>query len=234
MKRYCFIVTSTIHSLNTCYSTEERFEQTKDTLYSIRQKVPNSHIILIDNSHVDLPDDYVKYFEANTDKFIRYEHNLASLYYNLTADKSLGELMIMYRALEEVKKLDVIFERIFKLSGRYTLNENFNIDDYDELSRFIVGGVHEWTVNNEDGESKRLSFATSLWSFPFDEIDNIKNILLMNTYEFILKTNHGIVKPWRTDLENAFFNCIPKEILYDKNPIGVTTNWAVNGKVFKY
>lgn len=234
MKKYCFIVTSTLHSNNTCYSIEDRFNQTMNTLRCIREKDANSYILLIDNSHVDLPKEYIEALSLNSDRFIRYEHNLASLYYNLTADKSMGELMLIYRALEEINTIGIEFDRIFKLSGRYLLNENFCISEYDSAPRLIIGGVHCWKVKNEDGESERLSFATSLWSFPFEELDNIKNIFLLNVYEFIIRENHGIVKPWRTDIEHAFFNCIPKELLYNKNPIGVTTNWSINGEVHNY
>lgn len=205
-----------------------------NTLSSIREKDPDSYILLIDNSHVELPDEYLTYLQNNSDTFIRYEHNLASLYYNLTANKSLGELMIMHRALEEIKKIGIKFNRIFKLSGRYLLNENFHIREYDSAPRSIIGALNNWDVHDKGEKISRSSFETALWSFPFEEFDNVKNVLLISAYEFILNTNYQINETSRTNLENAFFNCIPKDVMCIKNPIGVTTNWAEYGDVFHY
>lgn len=234
MNRYCFIVTSTLYSHKTCYSVEERFNQTMNTLCSIREKDPDSYILLIDNSHIELPEEYLRSLEQNSDKFVRYEHNLASLYYNLTANKSLGELMLMHRALEEMERMGIEFDRVFKLSGRYLLNENFHIREYDTAPSLIIGALNNWGIHDKGEETSRPSFETALWSFPFEQFNNVKNSLLVGAYDFILKKNHQINETNKTNLENAFFNCIPKDVMYIKNPIGVTTNWSEYGDVFHY
>jgi hypothetical protein len=225
MQRNCFIVTSTLYSSNTCYSVESRFNQTMDTIRSIKEKDPNCYILFIDNSHVDVGS-FLDGIRKNVDSVIVYEHNLASLYYNITTNKSLGELLLMYKALEELNKTSIAFDRIFKISGRYTLNESFCIDDYKNAPRKIVGALRKWMIYKDGNESERISFETALWSFPYEELNNIQNALLINSYDFIVKND--------TNIENAFFNCIPQEILGIKNPIGITANYSKDGEMSKF
>jgi hypothetical protein len=71
-------ITSVIHTpdlplsyINTrsIYNHNERFEQTKKTIYTIRMKIPNSIIFIVDCSPLN---DYEKeYFEKSADIFTR-------------------------------------------------------------------------------------------------------------------------------------------------------------------
>lgn len=226
--KYCFIITSTLSSGDSHYSIEERFNQTLKTIDDIKSKVPNPYIILIDNSHMNVPDKYFEMIENKVSRVIRYEHNIASLYYNLTLNKGLGELLLLERVLKEIKILGIRPNRIFKMSGRYTLNDNFDISYYEGAPKKFIGAIRKWEFfnrsNNENNH--RYSFETSLWSFPFEEIDNVENILLIEAFAFLNKN--------ATDLENAFFTIIPKELIEVKNPIGITTNTGHNGEVNYY
>lgn len=226
--KYCFIITSTLSSGDSHYNTKERLRQTLKTIDNIKERVPNPYIILIDNSHMDVPAEYFEIIKSKVSRLIRYEHTVASLYYNLSLNKGLGELLLLERAIKEIKDLGIRPNRIFKMSGRYSLNDNFDIDYYEDAPRKFIGTIRTWVFfdNSNNIKNYRYSFETSLWSFPFEEIDNVKNILIIRAFEFLNKNV--------TDLENAFFTVIPKELIEEKTPIGITTNTGFNGEVNHY
>lgn len=228
MSDYCFIITSTIHSENTCYSSQERFMQTIETIDSIRYKCLEPYIVLVDNSIKELEQDQTKILENKVDSFIKYDHTVASMYYNMITNKGLGEILILERGLKEIEKLSVKPKRIFKISGRYTLNENFDINYYKDASNKFIGAVRTWNFYNNHNEviSQRYSFETALWSFPIDQFENVKNFLLINAFDHLYNN--------QTDLEHSFFTCIPKELMEIKNPVGVTTNTGHNGEINYY
>lgn len=107
------------------FSPQERAEQTKQSIDSIRSKIPNSKVILIEmgfretlplNLH-SLADNYV--FLGNR-KIIRQ-----------TADspcKGLGEAVGLVLADKVIRSHQAKY--FFKLSGRYYLNENFDMNPW--------------------------------------------------------------------------------------------------------
>jgi hypothetical protein len=225
---YCFIVTSALFSLYTCYTIEERFNQTLKTLDIIREKVPHCYILFIDNSNQYVPKEYFDEIKKKANCVINYEHNLASSYYNSTCNKDLGEVLLLERALKEIKELKITPKRIFKISGRYMLNDNFDINYYNDAEDKFIGNVRAWEYTKENSNEKihRYNFETSLWSFPFNELENIQSKLLVWSYNYMLETNSKI--------EQAFFDIIPKELIKIKNPIGVTLNTGYTGEIIEY
>jgi len=114
------------------YTVNQRFEQTIETIKSIRINIPNSHIILFDNSIFD--NNYKKILENNVDTFI-----------NITDDKTLNFYTndYEYKAFSDIsqqlsfyntffKNVDInSFKNFFKISGRYSMNNTFNFNNYD-------------------------------------------------------------------------------------------------------
>jgi hypothetical protein len=114
------------------YTPKQRFEQTIETIESIRINIPNSHIILFDNSIFD--NNYKKILENNVDIFI-----------NITDDKNLNFYTndYEYKAFSEIsqqlsfyntffKNVDInSFKNFFKISGRYLINNTFNFNNFD-------------------------------------------------------------------------------------------------------
>ena len=48
----------------------------------------------------------------------------------VSKSKSQGEKMMIIRSLEYLEKEKIEYESLFKISGRYWLNNNFNIDNF--------------------------------------------------------------------------------------------------------
>ena len=113
------------------YTTEERYEQTLKTIESIRHYIPNSYIILFDNSDFDEK----QYSELKTkcDLFLNvcndvdvYEYTNNKIY------KLYGELAQTAYVLKYISENlgHLKFDNFFKISGRYWINESFNYNSY--------------------------------------------------------------------------------------------------------
>lgn len=112
------------------YTKQERYEQTKNTIESL-QKIPDRKIFVIECSQ--LTDEEREYFTKNCDIFINlYDLNNQVIINNINShSKSLGEGTMTIYALEYLFANKIEFNNLFKISGRYWLNDNFDYKIYN-------------------------------------------------------------------------------------------------------
>jgi hypothetical protein len=145
------LITSVINTPNTplsytntrsVFNRKERFEDTKKTLDSLK-KINNNKIFIIECS--ELNNEEKEYFKENSHYFINiYDTNNKNLINRMfTISKSLGEGTMTIYALEYLFKNHIEFDFIFKISGRYWLNNNF---DYN-LNNNNVNCIYK--INND-------------------------------------------------------------------------------------
>ena len=113
------------------YTCDERFEQTKKTIESIRNNIPNSTIFLIECSQ--LTKEQLEYFIEKTDIFINIfdTGNTDFIDAIYSKSKSLGEASQTIYALEYIIKNNIEFTHFFKISGRYYLSDKFNFATFE-------------------------------------------------------------------------------------------------------
>jgi hypothetical protein len=162
-----FIVSSAIYitSKPLCYSpdrsafnAEERAQQTLKTIESIRTTVPNAKILLIEmglikNLPYNMENMVDKYLYLGDKKEIRE-----------AADgpfKGLGEAMGLYLANESISSFNADY--YFKISGRYYLNKEFNINN--------------WIADGYTGRDYYGGLFTVLYGFPKRLYENWRNSL---------------------------------------------------------
>ena len=143
--------------IRSIYSKSERFEQTKRTIQSVKQFIPNSTIVLVEYSK--LSEEEHQYFVNNVDHFINIytdttyprRDDLHSIY------KCQCEGTMTEYALEYIIKTNIKFDMFYKISGRYWLNDNFNYESWNIPSSVIhkIGGCKDnvltalYKLNNE-------------------------------------------------------------------------------------
>lgn len=143
---YCFIITSVIYpkqgkqlqnnTPRSIFSFEERAQQTLRTVESIRIKVPGAKIILVESGLQEvLPSELSKkvdqYIYVGNKKLVRWSCD--------SKQKSLGEIMMLYYAMKTFKFTADFY---FKMSGRYFLNEEFNLKDWTQ-GKFVLQYIKE-------------------------------------------------------------------------------------------
>lgn len=111
------------------YSREQRFQQTKKTIASIKQKIPNCAILLVECS--ELTEEERNYFENNCE-YILNLWNISEIHSSIFGiSKALGEGTMTIKALEYIFDNKIQYNNLFKISGRYWLNDTFIYDKYD-------------------------------------------------------------------------------------------------------
>lgn len=109
------------------FSREERFDQTKKTILSIKDKLPHCKIMIVECT--DLNDIERSFFDDNCDYVLniwdkKYLHKDI-----FGTSKSLGEGTMTIAALEYIESQNIEYDYFYKISGRYWLNENFLLNE---------------------------------------------------------------------------------------------------------
>lgn len=154
------------------FTPEERYQQTLNTIRTVKQKISNVHIILAEISHLTqeqikgFTNEGVSYIFDYYDQFVEKGH--------ISNHKSLGELFLIISSIEFIQyKLDCLeypnLKRIFKIGGRNWLSDNFNIDDH--MTNKINCRLNPEN-NNED-------IFMTLFSCGKNLLQDLKNIFMM-------------------------------------------------------
>jgi len=146
------------------YTHEERFQQTKRTIETIKQKIPNSKIIIVECSNLNFEqEDYLK---KNSDYFLNL-YNEEKIKNNISGkSKSLGEGTMTFCALKYIIDNNIDYNNLIKISGRYWLSNKF---DYNKFNNNNI--VIKYIDNNKD------NVFTALYKLPRESIMNLKIFL---------------------------------------------------------
>jgi hypothetical protein len=190
------------------YTHEERFEQTKVTINSIREKIPNSKILIVECS--DLNKEENDYFINNSDYFINL-YGSEDLRENIhSISKSLGEGTMTIIALKYIIGNNISFNNLFKISGRYWLSDNFNYDNFNN-DKIVIK-----YINNHYA----IRICTALYKIPYRYISLLESFLIQNIYKL-----HNCIE-YET-LFSDFINMANDTDIISHNIIGISGNISV-------
>lgn len=122
------------------YSSDERFEQTKHTIQSIKEKIPNCKILLVECSNLD--DNQYQYLTTQCDYFINLIDNEICKLKCYSISKALGEATMTMEAINYINLNNIKYDYFFKISGRYYLSEMFDyrlFDCSESVIKYIIG-----------------------------------------------------------------------------------------------
>jgi len=120
------------YHIRSSYTSQERFQQTIETIESIKKYIPNYFIVLFDNSNFSLYE--IDTLNKMVDKFINVTDNETLNYYTDVYEIKAFADISQQIAFYDLFLKDVNFNHIqnfFKISGRYLINESFNFSNYD-------------------------------------------------------------------------------------------------------
>ena len=155
------------------YTKQERFDQTKYTIETIRLKIPDNKIIMVECSQ--LTQEEREYFINNTDYFINlYDKNDDRIIERIhSISKSLGESTMTKYALEYIIENNIDFKNLFKISGRYWLNDKFIYDVFNN-NYPVINFINDDTNNA----------LTSLYKIPKNMIYDFYLFIKQSDYLF--------------------------------------------------
>jgi len=222
-----FIITSAIHTSYGKCSTEERIEQTKETIKSIETYAPGSSMVIIDCGEKSVEENIFgcKLIDYTKNQEIQY-HQQKYLQMNIDLEpdiiiKSMLEIMMFG---DYLKFLDAKYSRIFKISGRYRLNSKFDYSKHQTAKNKVVILFSERSQNlyNFDVKVSMFQYMTRCWSFDFS--------LLLNIIETYNKMKKDIIYASTTkkqaDIEHLLYRHLNKKLVQNIHRMGIEGYWA--------
>lgn len=234
MKKYLFIVPSAIMTGNG--NSEERFLQTLHTIDSIKSRISNIDIWLCDSSTIELEpymknlldvnfldfskDDKIHKIKKDVKRFKNFLNDESRPIYELGVLKNLTESYVINQVLGQIDPLE--YSRIFKISGRYFLTNDFKLDDHLQDGKMILkyrkeSKLSKWTNSSHYRHCITWDFCTSI----FKEIQNS-----FQQIEDYIK--HQAESGGLGDIEHGLSLFIPDELVHEIKKSGVVGR--VNGE----
>lgn len=224
-----FVVSSAIHAKHGVYSTQERLQQTIATLESIRERV-SCDIIVLDGGSEHLTEDERKELNDHVDIFYSFvdEESVKEVQKSPSWDivKNLIEI-IMFGSFFQSKQNDLReYDRIFKMSGRYILNDNFNYNLHlNAKDKIVIRGPYTSQFSSELTGGVSLQYMSRLWSFDSSLLPYVSNAYHdMFNHMMQRLTNNGYI-----DIEHLLFHHLEKDLIINPSIMGIQGNIAPNG-----
>jgi hypothetical protein len=230
-KKYGVFVTSAVNATFSKYDPQERLAQTLTTLASVQKHIPNAVICLAESSVPGVDDETKKILSAQVHNMIDLSKDTTInwVHQNITHQdtvKNMSELILTTKFFKVARKQGWFndCDRIFKISGRYNLNDNFDISKYlDEslkdkfvfkkkmLSQFV------YTLTNQSLQhpTRLYSFDTSLLDYYIETLDRMTEHMQEITNE-----NRYI------DIEHLVCKFIPNNKKVEFGRLGIEGNIA--------
>jgi hypothetical protein len=188
-----FCIVSAIGNDYGIFSYQERLQQLLGTIRSVRQRIPEADIFLYDASEDPLPIADVELLASSVDrltlladdKYVNFlKHKSLDPTPNKFEKKTVGEIQCMLAFLDDLRSSGKMYDRVFKLSGRYELSEEFDLSSYGNKSGKCV------MLDREDWYGAHV-FTMRLWSFDFSLLESIETLfrtMQRHTYATVIKT----------------------------------------------
>ena len=239
--QHTVFVTSAVYTNYGIYNPEQRITQTLDTVKSVKKYLPNSTIILVDNSTaavenedgdtfnelIDLVDYYI---DNSSDPDIAYFHEHCT---NYDVGKNSMEVIGFLKALrhcqgdEELSKIINESGRVFKLSGRYELTDKFDIGKFENnftAGKYVFKKPQASWIPKEDTGVEKM-YQTRLWSFDSSMLSET-----ISMFETILRNMLETFNQQRyIDVEHSMARFLPADRVVELDTVGLKGNIAPNG-----
>ena len=225
-----FLITSAIYTSYGKCSTEERIEQTKETIKSIETYAPGFSVVIIDCGEKSVNENLFdcEVIDCTTNEEIQY-HLQEYLKKNIDLEpdiiiKSMLEIMMFS---DYLKNITGSYERIFKISGRYKLNSKFDYSKHQSAKDKVVilPPYNSQNLYNFDVKASMFQYMTRCWSFD--------GSLLLNIIETYDKMKKDILIMSQTekqgDIEHLLYKHLNKKLLGHIDIMGVEGKWAPRG-----
>jgi len=224
------IIPSYIGSTNSVYTPQQRYEQTKKTIQSVQDKIPNCYIVFIDITKLNQEQN--EYFKQNTDLFLNETEN-EELKSKVLHNKSYGEISYLIYSIDVCNdfELDYTFKRFpklkafYKITGRYYLNEYFDYNKFNVYkdvckigSRYFVKENFDIDMNLQTEIDPKNWVNSCIYKILYININKFINIIKSNSF-FLYKNNGSIEQV----IAFYFYNCKLYKDFIILNILGLTT-----------
>lgn len=223
------IVTSALKPSIGAYSFEERYNQTIATLDCLRAHIPNCTIVFADVSISSNAESQLNEIRKRCDVFLNMNDDPIIMQLSRSGMKSHAEtamLLKVFHILKNDSSMRRILsqcDRVFKISSRSMLTEDFKLSDHDMPGKFVFWKRSETWMPTAIMNATH-SLTTRFYSLCGSLVDDYINTLILN----IKLLNVGL------DTEHAHFVNINPNLLIELPTLGCYAYVAGPGKIEHY
>jgi hypothetical protein len=227
-----FVVSSAIYSNHGVYDTKERLLQTIETCKSIHSRVDSCDIILLDGGTSDLSDEEKDELNPYINEFYSYAdtENVKELQKSKNWDivKNMIEIMIFGEYFEENKQsIQKDYNRVFKVSGRYNLTNDFDYQYHlSAKNQIVIRGLYTSQFPPQVTGNVTLQYMSRLWSFD-SSIINYISAVYKNMFDHM---NDRLKSGGYIDIEHLLYHHLDCRHTKVVSKIGIEGNIAPNGQ----
>lgn len=174
------------YHIRSVFDIYKRYEQTLKTINSIKKYIPNCFILFCECSDLTNYNDIQENIEQNVDQFLNFNNNSSVKNEVNSQYKGSGENSILLEAIKYINNKNLIFDNVFKISGRYYLNDDFDFKLYNNnYNQFTL-----WDNNFNSYASlfykikfKYLNLLHTCFTYFIDKLKNGEALeILLNKY----------------------------------------------------
>jgi hypothetical protein len=233
MTQHAFLITSAINTKFGVYTAEQRLQQTIDTINSINGRVPGARIHLIEMAAIPLTDEQRETLRPLVDGIMDFDEDpdvkdIFNGSENWDWVKNATEVMCFSQAIEGLEEIGAFgdVDRIHKISGRYTLNDDFNLDVYEQNPDKIIVKVPLTSQFPAHATGNiPVQYMSRLWSWPVGLTPEVI-AAYQDGFTYIAER---IAAGGYCDIEHMLFKFLPQEHIHEVAKTGISGNLGPNG-----
>lgn len=205
------------------YNDEERFQHTLETVDSIDKYCPSNAKFMFDASPNQPKDDYFReLFERGVVTFYCGQHPDIKALSNAGL-KSVSEGIAFMLFMSWFRENKPEAKRIYKLSGRYRLNENLILNDDRYKDAFVFANALDSWLPKDKQESAGVDKLYRLRLWHMDDS-------LFDTFTKALPAIFEDCKEHGIDVEHSYYKNLHTQKVVEVDTIGVSGNIAHSGE----
>jgi hypothetical protein len=214
------------------YDAKQRLEQTIETCKSIHAKC-DADIIILDGGEQSLTTEerqalsehIFRFYDFSTEDTVKQIQKVN----NWDIVKNMIEIVMFGSFFDLMTTTNVKlphYDRIFKMSGRYTLNDDFDYDEHmNAIGKVVIRGPFTSQFNSATTGGVTLQFMSRLWSFDSCHLEYIRDTYVdMFNHMRERLDNGGYI-----DIEHLLYHHLHHTLIETPKKIGVEGNIAPNG-----
>jgi len=220
---HLFLITSAIQTNFGKFDCDDRLLQTLNTIQSVYTYCPGAKVIVIESSGVKVEKTLMDRLSSVTTAVVDLSGNDVLKQIHDETDnwdlvKNLSEMLAFNTALVLLKDNGYLndVDRVHKLSGRYKVNEDFDMQVYEDNPKKIIVPMKLKTQFPDRAKIKH-QYMSRLWSWPVSEYENIRKFYDQAITEFRQRMLAGE----HVDLEHLMYHLLPKRKVHSVDIIGV-------------
>lgn len=224
-----FLITSAINTPHGVFKMDERVAQTISTIESIKERT-NADILILDGSPEDIPKEISDELLLHVNGIAPFTHakTIQDIHKSKSQDVVKNGCEILMFGTFITMQLDMLskYDRIFKISGRYRLNADFNIDEHMAQTEHVVVGKQRFSQFNDKitgGINKQ--YMSRLISFPSSKLEFMSQTYAKIFQHFIDRLSEG----GYVDIEHLLWYYLHDGHAHELPFIGVEGELAPNG-----